>query len=120
VLANLPPRSRAVLSCETSWGWSASETADLLEAALAAVNSALQRAAERVFEELGQRGRSSGRPSAPPTDEERVMGAAALYGAHARATCGVIELLGEGRPIQHAAGHVRFEGVPGRRILRES
>jgi RNA polymerase sigma-70 factor (TIGR02960 family) len=71
VIQLLPPRQRAVLILRDLLGWSAGETASMLDTSVAAANSALQRARATL------RARLPARPSdwigPEPSEEERVL-----------------------------------------------
>jgi RNA polymerase sigma-70 factor (ECF subfamily) len=71
-IQHLPPRQRAVLILRGVLGWSAKDTAELLDSSIPSVNSALQRARRALKERLPER-RLEWAPDADPTVEERAL-----------------------------------------------
>ncbi len=93
-IQHLPPKQRAVLIARDVLGWSAAESAALLETSVAAANSALQRARGTLKQHLPRR-RLEWAPGSDPSREERELLERYLDATDAGDPAAIIELLRE-------------------------
>jgi RNA polymerase sigma-70 factor (ECF subfamily) len=108
-IQHLPPRQRAVLILRDVVGWSAKEVAELLDASVTSVNSALQRARATMREHLPPR-RTDWAPPERPSDEERELLARYLDAHHRGDNTALAELLREDARLTMPPHEVWFEG----------
>jgi RNA polymerase sigma-70 factor (ECF subfamily) len=108
-IQHLPPRQRAVLILRDVLGSSAKDTASLLEASLASVNSALHRARATLRDHLGER-RTEWTRSSEPSEEEREL-LRRYLDAHERADAdGLAELVREDARLTMPPHPTWYEG----------
>jgi RNA polymerase sigma-70 factor (TIGR02960 family) len=114
VIQALSPLQRAVLILRDVLGWSARETAEILETSVAAVNSALQRARATVQEHPTRR------PERPATEDERRL-LEGFIDTHERGdTEAAVALLREDVRITMPPHPWLFEGIQAVRELMAS
>jgi RNA polymerase sigma-70 factor, ECF subfamily len=90
----LPPKQRVALIARDVLGWSAGETASLLEVSVAAVNSALQRARATMRERLPRR-RTEWTQGPDPSEEERALLLRYVEAAERGDAAAMVELMRE-------------------------
>jgi RNA polymerase sigma-70 factor (ECF subfamily) len=102
----LPPQQRAVFVLRDVLGWSAAETASLLEISVAAANSALQRARETI-----DRSRTAPASAPAPTEIEREV-LAQFIAAHERGdTAASVALMARDLRVTMPPNPWCFDGV---------
>ncbi|MGW6196838.1 sigma-70 family RNA polymerase sigma factor [Kribbella sp. NPDC055110] len=108
-LQSLPARQRATLIARDVLGWSAAETAGLLETSVAAANSALQRARVTMQQRLPVRRTDWSAPQ--PTAEEREV-LARFIDAHQRCdAAAAIAIAAEDLRISMPPDRLSFDGL---------
>jgi RNA polymerase sigma-70 factor (ECF subfamily) len=108
-IQHLPPRQRAVLILRDVLEWSSKETAALLDASVASVNSALQRARATLRERLPER-RAEWTQATAPSEEERELLARYLDAHHRGDVNALAELLREDARLTMPPHAVWFDG----------
>lgn len=93
-IQHLPPRQRAVLILRDVLGWSARETAAVVDMTVIAGNSALQRARETLARHLPERRLDWARPE-PSADDERTLLERYMQAWERTDVDGIVELLRE-------------------------
>jgi RNA polymerase sigma-70 factor (ECF subfamily) len=110
VMQLLPPRQRAVLVLREALGWSAQEVADLLGNSVASVNSALQRAREKLDRERAAGRLARDHAPASPEAEARMM-QAFIAAWEAVDVDGIVELLVGGAVLTMPPEPMRLSGT---------
>jgi RNA polymerase sigma-70 factor (ECF subfamily) len=108
-MQHLPPRQRAVLILRDVVGWSADETAGLLDVSVAAVKSALQRARATMRERLPRR-RTDWAPASDPTAGERALLARWMAAVEAADTAALAQLLRADARVSFPPAPIWYDG----------
>jgi RNA polymerase sigma-70 factor (ECF subfamily) len=108
----LPPRQRAVLILRDVLGWSSREVAELLDASVASVNSALQRARAALERERGNGRLATDRTIPPDAVAERIL-RRFLRAWEAVDIDGLVALLKEDAVLTMPPFPMRFVGAKG-------
>jgi len=122
-IQHLPPRQRAVLILRDLLGWSAKDAAAMIDASVASVNSALQRARATIKQHLPARRQEWAATDDPNESERRLLrrfvdaheradaaALATLLAAHARAVMPPLQTWWDGRDaIAGAMAEVPFQ-----------
>ena len=109
VIQLLPPAQRAALILREVAGWSANETAELLELSVPAVNSALQRARATLRERLPSEGRELWAVPEASEDERRAL--EGFIDAHQRGdTEAALELIADDVRVTMPPNELVFDG----------
>jgi RNA polymerase sigma-70 factor (ECF subfamily) len=106
-MQHLPPRQRAVLILRDVVGWSADETAELLDLSVAAVKSALQRARATMRDRLPRR---RAEWAGDPTREERALLARWVAALEAADTGALAQLLRADARVSFPPAPVWYDG----------
>ena len=109
-IQHLEPRPRAVLILRDVLGWSAAETAEVLEGSVPAVNSALQRARARM-QDFGRPSQHDWSPVTPPSEDERRLVQRYMDAHHRADANAVIELFGPDVRFSMPPDLARFDGL---------
>ncbi|MGW4420698.1 RNA polymerase subunit sigma-70 [Streptosporangium sp. NPDC004631] len=109
-IQHLPPRQRVVLILRDVLGWSARETASLLEASVASVNSALQRARPTLRNHIPER-RLEWAPSEEPSEHERAVLQRYMAAIEHADDVALAELLSEDARASQQPGAGGYEGL---------
>jgi RNA polymerase sigma-70 factor (ECF subfamily) len=108
-LQSLPARQRAALIARDVLGWSASDTATLLETSVAAANSALQRARATMQQRLPAR-RTAWSAARPTAEEREVLDR--FIDAHERCdTAAAIAIAAEDLRVSMPPDQMAFDGL---------